>query len=228
MSDLSDPVSPSAEVADTADWLGVPREMLTELPPELLSALEEAAARHRSDLAEREGTIHGLRRVLATMVTESRTDLLTGVANRGAFEERLALECARARRSRQPLTVAMIDIDGLKAVNDSVGHAAGDELITRVAQGLRQELRTTDMVARVGGDEFALVLPGVGEEGAGAVAAKLRAAVGALKLTQSTSEPRISVGWTTTTTDRPLRPVELLELADQALYQSRGRRGPRG
>jgi diguanylate cyclase (GGDEF)-like protein len=87
-----------------------------------------------------------------------RTDALTGVANRLAWQEELrALELDR-RRSSSPAAVVMIDVDGLKRVNDELGHAAGDRLLRRCAALLAAEVRSTDLVARIGGDEFAVLL----------------------------------------------------------------------
>jgi len=89
----------------------------------------------------------------------AQTDTLTGLANLRAFRSRLEDEVRRARRYGTPLTCIMADMDQLKPVNDELGHAAGDRAIAAVADVLRSELRTTDMGARYGGDEFVLLLP---------------------------------------------------------------------
>ena len=91
--------------------------------------------------------------------TLAQTDALTGLANLRAFRGRLADEVQRARRYGTPLTCVMVDMDHLKPVNDELGHAAGDRAIAAVADILRAELRTTDLGARYGGDEFVLLLP---------------------------------------------------------------------
>ena len=97
-------------------------------------------------------------------------DDLTGVLRRGAGLEALAVEIERARRSGgQPLTVAFVDVDGLKKVNDTLGHAAGDELLCRVAGAMRSRLRAYDLVLRFGGDEFVGVLIGADRAAAGAI-----------------------------------------------------------
>jgi diguanylate cyclase (GGDEF)-like protein len=88
----------------------------------------------------------------------ARTDPLTRVANRRAFVEAANLEIERARRSREPLTVAYIDCDDFKRVNDVLGHAEGDALLAAVGATLRGETRAVDAVARLGGDEFGLLL----------------------------------------------------------------------
>jgi diguanylate cyclase (GGDEF)-like protein len=89
------------------------------------------------------------------------TDELTGAYRRGAGLEELEREMARARRTGKNLVAAYVDVDGLKAVNDTHGHSAGDELLRAVAESLRHRMRTYDLLVRLGGDEFLCVLPGV-------------------------------------------------------------------
>jgi diguanylate cyclase (GGDEF)-like protein len=88
-------------------------------------------------------------------------DGLTGLANRQSFDERLMNAIARASSSGRPLAVAMLDLDGFKGVNDSHGHAAGDQLLQVIGQRLGNELRIGDAVARLGGDEFGVLLESV-------------------------------------------------------------------
>jgi diguanylate cyclase (GGDEF)-like protein len=107
----------------------------------------------------------------------SRTDDLTGLANRRAFEEAVELERLRVRRSRAPLSLAWLDLDGFKSVNDTQGHPAGDRLLVAVAASLRAAVRDTDFVARLGGDEFGVLLPGTSPEAARSAGERLRAAV---------------------------------------------------
>ena len=89
------------------------------------------------------------------------TDELTGAYRRGVGLEELEHEIARARRAGQNLVAAYVDVDGLKAVNDTHGHSAGDELLRAVAESLRHRMRSYDLLVRLGGDEFLCVLPGV-------------------------------------------------------------------
>ena len=115
--------------------------------------------------------------LVATDREEARTDPLTGVYNRRFLEEFLARELTRARRSLQPLSVLLLDLDGFKAFNDRHGHLEGDRTLALVADSLRNAVRATDIVARYGGDEFVVVLPNTTGEAARRVARELAHAV---------------------------------------------------
>jgi diguanylate cyclase (GGDEF)-like protein/putative nucleotidyltransferase with HDIG domain len=106
----------------------------------------------------------------------NRTDPLTGLLNRRAFEERLEMELERAARAERPISVIVGDIDGFRAVNERHGHAAGDSALQAVAQNALKWKRRIDLAARIGGEEFALLLPETDERGAFIVAERLRRA----------------------------------------------------
>jgi diguanylate cyclase (GGDEF)-like protein len=110
------------------------------------------------------------------------TDPLTGLANRRAFDARLDEELSRSSRSEAPFTVLAIDVNGFKAVNDTLGHAAGDALLCRLAELLKATLRGHDVIARAGGDEFLVILPAANRLHAAAAASRLFLAMAALKL----------------------------------------------
>jgi diguanylate cyclase (GGDEF)-like protein len=109
--------------------------------------------------------------------TAASTDALTGLLNHGAMQVRVREEIARAAREELPLCCVLIDLDDFKRVNDELGHPAGDDLLRRVADALRAEVRPYDQVARYGGDEFVLVLPGTEEQAARAAAERVRVRV---------------------------------------------------
>ena len=151
-------------------------------------------------------------------------DALTGLFNRRRFEEELVKALARAERYSQHGAVLMIDIDGFKFVNDTLGHAYGDELITRIGSILRATLRETDTLARLGGDEFAAVVESADGEQARAVAEKLVAAVAARAMVIGEGQPgkvTASVGVTTFAPDTGLFAEELIVEADIAMYEAK-------
>ena len=113
----------------------------------------------------------------AQLADLARTDELTGIPNRRAWEETLPRELSRARRERRPLCVAMLDLDRFKRYNDRRGHLAGDGLLKATTAAWTSELRAMDLLARTGGEEFALLLPACGVDHAANVAERLRARV---------------------------------------------------
>jgi diguanylate cyclase (GGDEF)-like protein/PAS domain S-box-containing protein len=136
------------------------------------------------------------------------TDALTGIANRRAFDGALKQALQTAARSDDALGMAMLDLNGFKALNDTQGHAAGDRLLKEVAAGWRAALRPDDVLARLGGDEFAILLPGCRPEDAKRVVARLHGAV--------THQAGVGIGlvwW-----DRAESASGLLRRADEALY----------
>lgn len=104
-------------------------------------------------------------------------DSLTDLPNRTLFQNRLEMAVANALRMRSPLSVLIMDLDGFKEINDTMGHLMGDAVLREIGHRLQAELRESDTVARLGGDEFAVMLPGVGQTGAELAARKLIAAV---------------------------------------------------
>ena len=121
--------------------------------------------------------LSALKAALAHERELARTDSLTGVANSRAFYERVEIEIARARRYKRTFTVAYIDVDNFKLVNDRYGHRAGDDLLCTVAQVLRGRVRETDMVARLGGDEFAILFVETGYQVAQLAIARVQKAL---------------------------------------------------
>jgi diguanylate cyclase (GGDEF)-like protein len=152
----------------------------------------------------------------------SMTDALTGLPNRHAFEARLRDEWRRSRRYRAPLALLLIDVDSLKQVNDEEGHEAGDRVLRDVAGAIRHTLRGTDIGARWGGDEFAIIAPNTGSAAADRLARRLLVHMN--ERTRNDDTPvTVSVG--VSLFDPPQRPTPsiqmLMRAADQALYQAK-------
>jgi diguanylate cyclase (GGDEF)-like protein len=185
-------------------------------------ALEDGLARGLAELAFAApvfavvgGVIVGGRRLL-----EGRafTDALTGLANHRAFQERLHAEVARARRHERPLALALIDVDHFKAINDSAGHAAGDRVLAALGERLGGLLRQEDVLARIGGDEFALLLPETDEVEARAVLERAREQLDRAPLVDGI-RVRISAG--ICALEHAGDGEALMRLADGALYWSK-------
>lgn len=158
---------------------------------------------------------------------ESATlDALTSLWNRRVFSERLSEEISRHTRYGTPVSLLMIDLDGFKDINDRYGHVAGDSVLVAVADLLRSVLRTSDLPSRYGGDEFAVILPGVHKTDAFAVAEKLRAGVEEITVVAGSDwdaaevSLRASVGVASVARGQA-DPVFLVEAADHALYQAK-------
>lgn len=148
------------------------------------------------------------------------TDPLTGVPNRRTFEARLREELARGLRHGHPLTLALIDVDAFKPVNDEWGHERGDRLLEELAHRLQVLLRTGDLLARIGGDEFALVLPETDERAAQDVLDRLRRAVADTSLAGLATT--VTVG-AAVTDDCTAGTSALYRAADRALYAGKAR-----
>jgi two-component system cell cycle response regulator len=118
-------------------------------------------------------------RHLEELARLARRDPLTGLPNRRALEEELARAAARARRAGAPLSAVVLDVDRFKLVNDRHGHAAGDAVLAAIAARAAAALRTGDLIARIGGEEFAVLLPGAELAQAGEAAERIRARVAA-------------------------------------------------
>ena len=153
----------------------------------------------RTDVTELKHAEARLEELLASEQVQARTDSLTGLANRAAFAEQVAGALARAAATGSAVAVVLLDLDGFKKANDTLGHAAGDELLRIVAERLRSVARSGDVVARLGGDEFLLLLADLrqeqAEEHAAAVADRIREALGRpFALVSGTARVSASVG----------------------------------
>lgn len=152
----------------------------------------------------------------------ARVDALTGVASRRAFTERAELEMQRALRYQQPLCVVMVDLDRFKRVNDNYGHAVGDSVLVTFAQAIQGQVREVDMVGRLGGEEFSVLLPGIGAEEAVRVAERMRQAVESRELMVGGQPLNFTASFGVAEFDGiEINLAGLLARADAALYHAK-------
>jgi diguanylate cyclase (GGDEF)-like protein len=168
------------------------------------SSVQRLVLRRRADAAERE-------ELLGRLAELAATDELTGLANRRVWDERLQYELARSARDQEPLSMVLLDMDRFKRYNDRFGHPQGDRLLRDAALAWAPQLRSTDLLARVGGEEFAVVLPACPLEDAVSVAERLR--------TATPHGETCSLGvaqW-----DFNVSASQLYAIADEALYRAK-------
>jgi len=161
-------------------------------------------------------------RMIAQLRETAVTDGLTGLANHKSFNERLAIEFNRAKRYGSELSLMMIDADRFKEINDSYGHITGDAVLKALAAILKGNIRQSDLAARYGGDEFALILPETNAEQAFKVGEKLRRKVEAspIQFSDNTIQLTLSIGISSFSSEMN-EPVDLIKKADEALYMAK-------
>jgi diguanylate cyclase (GGDEF)-like protein len=186
----------------------------------------------RRSLAREEEMLRTIRERTAQLEDANRrlealsyTDALTGVANRRAFDQALDVEWRRAIRSKQPMSIVMIDIDHFKGFNDTYGHREGDNCLASVASAMSGTVRrAADTLARYGGEEFVALLPETDAAGAAAIAERMRARVADLALAHDGGiggRVTVSVGHATTTANDATSADLLVSAADVALYEAK-------
>jgi diguanylate cyclase (GGDEF)-like protein len=159
------------------------------------------------------------------LLREAQTDALTLLANRRCFDETFSMEWLNAHASGNPISLIMIDIDHFKKFNDFYGHVMGDDCLRRIAGVLRVETRPADLVARLGGEEFAVILAGSDEESTLAIAQRLRGGVERLALPHegmgAGATVTISLGVATARPSNTQNARNLIEEADNNLYTAK-------
>ncbi len=157
------------------------------------------------------------------------TDPLTGLYNPRAFHDELSHELGRTARYREPLSLLLMDLDGLKRVNDQFGHEAGDAALRSVAAAMRSGLREIDLGARIGGDEFAVLAPRTDAQAAEVLAERLRALAAKGGDGSGGRGTTISIGIASVSpsTDAPPTAASLMAAADAALYAAKRAGGNR-
>lgn len=211
-----------------AHVIGKPRELSalrkdgTEFPIELnLTEIRFGGERYFTaiirDVTERKQAEEEIRRL-------AHYDGLTGLPNRQLFYDRLVQAIALAKRNRHELALLYLDLDGFKAVNDTLGHDAGDELLKAAAGRIRHRLRESDTVARIGGDEFTVILPMIASrEDVAKVAEKILGALStSFSLSGRKEEPRVGVSIGIAVYPADARDMDaLVKAADTAMYSAK-------
>ena len=156
----------------------------------------------------------------------SRTDGLLQIANRAYFDDRMRIECADAYRRKAPVSLIMIDVDYFKRYNDHYGHLEGDKCLKRIAQAIRRALlRATDLLARYGGEELAVILPDTDEAGARLVAERILSEIQAQAVPHARSSVNrhvtVSLGVTSAVPPERDAPAVMIKDADVALYKAK-------
>lgn len=156
-------------------------EVTAGASPEVVVAsvarLLEANRELHSQLCDAQSKIEQQRTLIAVHASQAYSDPLTGLANRRAFDQEVSRRCAEASRYGIPVSLLAFDIDRFKAINDTYGHAAGDEVLIRLAEVLRRNAREADLPVRMGGEEFSVVLPATSAENAQFLAERIRKAL---------------------------------------------------
>jgi two-component system, cell cycle response regulator len=160
-------------------------------------------------------------RLLRRLYESSTRDALTGAYNRSHFDERLRAEIAFASRHAAEMALIMIDVDHFKRVNDTYGHQAGDLVLKELVNVAQRSLRTEDIFARFGGEEFAIILRGINLVGAYQLAERLRLALAGTPIAADAKTIRVTLSAgcaTMTCCAAPVAPTELIRVADRRLY----------
>ncbi len=169
-----------------------------------------------------------LKTVIKKLKRQCLRDCQTGLYNYRHFRQRLHMEFKRAKRYKEPLTCIMLDVDHFKSINDTYGHRFGDFVLKKLGSILRRPLRESDIIARYGGDEFSILVPNTGYEGAYTIAQKIRSRIKRYMFRNNGNNIKItlSLGLSSIPDDQQLQSSgQLIDFADKALYEVKKRGG---
>ena len=205
-------------VAGVAAALSVMVAVVAETQASFLAASAAGIARFALYLVVL-GLLGMMRRERAGHQHSVATDQLTGAANARSFRAIALAEVGRAQRNQHELSLAYIDVDDFKAINDRLGHPEGDHVLLEVSHVMRSSVRATDTVARIGGDEFAILMPEIGASSARVVIERVRGELARLRTAEGGPVP-CSIGLVTF--DRPPTSLkELVAAGDELLYRAK-------
>ena len=215
-------VTPNGEALGTLCVLDKQPRQLTPEQQESLRALAKLVMTQmelRRLLLEQESIHEELRAANARLQQMAGSDSVTGLLSRRSGEARLREEVARASRHQRPLSLVLLNVDDFHHYNDAYGHAAGDEMLRAIAEILTSKARSVDVLARMGGDEFLVILPETDKSGAVMVAERYRTAIA----NAHWPNWRVTVSIGVASSDAQANADELLDLADTRVYQSKQR-----
>ncbi len=189
-----------------------------------VDAMRRANESYRQQLDTANRTINEQKQRLEKLTLDATLDFLTQVPNRRAFDKRLREEIERFRRGGPPFCLALLDIDHFKRINDTHGHPIGDEVLRKTARLLDKNRRITDFVARFGGEEFALLLPGSNDHTAAALVDRIRELTGELRFSAASSAEPFGISFSAGIAE--MLPADqgtatLIQRADERLYRAK-------
>lgn len=189
-----------------------------------VDAMRRANESYRQQLDTANRTINEQKQRLEKLTLDATLDFLTQVPNRRAFDKRLREEIERFRRGGPPFCLALLDIDHFKQINDTHGHPAGDEVLRRTARLLDKNRRITDFVARFGGEEFAMLLPGSHESAASVLVDRIREMMSELRFPTGKNGETIGISFSAGIAE--MLPADqgtasLIQRADERLYRAK-------
>ncbi len=195
-----------------------PPAVISDIPAQLPPKLHEAFLALHQQVEALQHDLTAARQRIAELESQVETDDLVPVANRRGFNRDVERALAEVARHNLNAAVVFIDVNRMKAINDTYGHAAGDQALLHVGETLRAHLRTSDSVARIGGDEFAVLLTHVVAEEARAKARQLASAIAAKPVAHNDDSFRMSVSAGIQMLEAGQNAASLLSNADRAMY----------
>lgn len=229
MTEIIKNLSANSNLSGSAIWDNVPLDSVFANPPEPSRAAVDRNTQRmlRDARAQAIEAMRGLTQAnkrIAELERLSRTDEATGLDNRRGFDIDLEAALSRARRIGEKGLLVLIDLDRFKAINDTYGHHAGDAVLKAVGEVLTRNTRDTDSVARIGGDEFAMILSDSKQLGAEAKVAMLEEELNATTVLWKNTRIAIRASFGSTPFGADDDPVVLYQLADMAMYDRKRRR----
>ncbi len=199
-----------------ADGTGMPKSIM-----KTVTQIIEINERLQIRLSDAELKLEQQAEQMQSHVTQARTDALTGLPNRRAFDDEMSRRIAQWRRKSETFCMLILDIDHFKRLNDHYGHPAGDYVLRHVAEVLATVLREMDMVARIGGEEFAVVLPSTGAPDASRATERIRSAIASELFHFEQMEIRLTISLGLASVASQDDVVAILKRADEALYAAK-------